>query len=91
MVLEFVWLLSKYNGEKSYGRDIDLWGIAQVTYYCLQGNYASTNYTKDKELNFEVKVSEECKNLLTRMLALDVEDRLTPDEILNHPWLNEKK
>ena len=34
------------NGEKSYGRDIDLWGVAQVVYYCLQGNYASKKLHK---------------------------------------------
>ena len=29
------------NGGKYFGRDIDLWGVAQLIYYCLQGNYAS--------------------------------------------------
>ena len=77
------------NGEKTYGRDVDLWGVAQVIYYCLQGNYASKNYTEDKQLKFKVKVSDECENLITRMLAHDVKYRLTPDEIRNHPWLNE--
>ena len=75
--------------EDYYGRDLDLWGIAQTIYFCLQGSYAFRNYTEDKKLNFKVKVSEECENLLTRMLAHDVKDRLTPKEILNHPWLNE--
>ena len=79
------------KGENSYGRDVDLWGIAQTIYFCLQGSYASQNYSKDKKLKYEVKVSKECENLLTKMLAHDVEDRLTPDEILDHPWLNEKK
>ena len=47
------------------------------------------NYTKDIKLKFKIKVSEECENLITRMLAHDVKYRLTPEEILNHSWLNE--
>ena len=75
--------------EDYYGRDVDLWGIAQTIYFCLQGEYPFDS--ENKELKFQVKVSEECENLITRMLAHDVEDRLTPDEILSHPWLNEKE
>ena len=74
--------------EDYYGRDVDLWGIAQAIYFCLQASYAFRNYTEDKQLKFKVKVSEECENLITRMLAHDVKYRLTRDEILDHPWLN---
>ena len=73
------------------GRDVDLWGIAQTIYFCLQGSYVCDNYGEDKKLKFEVKVSKECENLITKMLAHDVENRLTPDEIFSHPWLNEKE
>ena len=35
------------NGGKYFGIDVDLWGVAQVIYYCLQGTYACNNYTED--------------------------------------------
>ena len=75
--------------EDYYGRDVDLWGIAQTIYFCLQGEYSFDS--ENKQLKFKVIVSEECENLITRMLAHDVENRLTSDKILNHSWLNEKE
>ena len=35
--------------EDYYGRDVDLLGIAQTNYFCLQGCYAYENYTEDKK------------------------------------------
>ena len=35
--------------EDYYGRDVDLLGIAQTIYFCLQGCYAYENYTEDKK------------------------------------------
>lgn len=33
-------------------------------------------------------ISEEAKDLLTKMLVVDPEERITVREILKHPWLD---
>ena len=77
--------------EDYYGKDVDMWGIAQTIFFCLQGYYPFKNNTDVKkwELKFRVEVSEDCKDLFTRMLSENVEDRMTPQEIRDHPWLKE--
>ena len=84
-------LITPQQVEKTncFGKDVDLWGVAQTIYFCLQGNYAFDNDLEvlNKKLQFKVKVSEECKDLITRMLVHKVEYRMTPYEIINHPWL----
>ena len=73
-------------------RDVDLWGCAQVLYFCSQGWYAfeSDDEVINKPLEFLVEVSEEYKDLMRRMLAREVEERLNVREVLYHPWLREK-
>ena len=44
------------------GRTVELFGVAQTIYFCLQGEYSFDS--ENKQLKFEVKVSEECENLL---------------------------
>ena len=77
--------------EEFYGKDADLWGIGQTLFFCLQGDYAFQDDSEviNVELKFKVEVGENCKDLITRMLAKNVEDRITPQEILSHPWLTE--
>ena len=79
------------NKEECYGNDVDLWGVGQTLFFCLQGTYAfqDDNEVTSKELKFNIEVSENCRDLLTRMLAKNVEDRMSPEEILDHPWLRE--
>ena len=77
------------NNEECYGNDVDLWGVGQTVFFCLQGYYAfrDDNEVTSKELKFNIEVSENCKDFLTRMLAKNVEDRISPEEVLDHPWL----
>ena len=67
----------------------DMWGVAQTLYFCLQGENAfnDVNEILRKELQFNVEVSEECKDFIRLMLAYNVQDILTPTEIFKHPWL----
>lgn len=41
---------------------------------------------KTTEFSFPVQVSDECKDLLWKMLVMKPGERLTIPEILNHPW-----
>ena len=70
-------------------QSFDMWGVARTLYFCLQGGNAfnDVNETLRKELQFNVEVSEECKDFIRLMLAYNVQDILTPTEIFKHPWL----
>ena len=35
-------------------------------------------------------ISDEAKDLLTRMLCLDANERITAHEALNHPWIKDR-
>ena len=75
--------------ESCCGAELDMWGIAQTVFFCLQGSLAFKNNDEviKKELEFKVDITQNCKDLLTRMLAKKAEDRITPQEILSHPWV----
>ena len=74
-----------------YGKDVDMWCVAQTVYYCLHGDYAFKNDSEvlnNKDIQFNDDVSEDCKDLIRVMLAYNVEERLNHSEILKHSWLD---
>ena len=73
------------------GKEVDVWGVGQVLFYCLHGYQAfeSELDVVNWGVNVEVEVTENCRDLLARMLNKNAEDRLTAQEIVEHPWLNE--
>ena len=68
---------------------MDEWGVAQVLFYCLQGQFAFADDDEavEKEVEFQVDVSEESKDFLKKLLMKNVEERLTYEKCLDHPWL----
>lgn len=78
-------------GSSFYGRDVDFWGVGVTIFFCLQGSYPFDNHDEvlNKQVEFEIEVSDDCKSFVTQMLAKNVEKRMTTiNEILSHPWLN---
>ena len=76
--------------EDCYGSDVDMWGVFQTIFFCLNGCYAfDNNYdVVNEELRFRVDLSKPTKFLLLKMLAKEVKDRrMTPYHIRRHPWL----
>jgi len=83
------------------GPAVDIWAAGTILFAMLFGySYKMPlhsdnlfvwipNLTELFERYCEVKPSDECIDLLQRILQKDQRLRYTIDEILNHPWLNE--
>ena len=87
----------------SYNEACDLWSIGVILYILLIGappfqgdnkkndnDYSSAN-KKEKyyNLNFKnISLSENAKDLLSKLLKYNPEERITAEEALNHPWFN---
>ena len=78
------------------GFPVDIWSSGIALYIMLSGN-VPFNRGKLNDLQYEIlncplkninDVSFEANDLLKGILNKDPNKRFTPDDILNHPWLN---
>eukprot|EP00834_Sanchytrium_tribonematis_P001364 NODE_33_length_36935_cov_1.609241.p4 type:complete len:533 gc:universal NODE_33_length_36935_cov_1.609241:23310-21712(-) len=76
-------------------KSIDIWALG-VTLYCLiygqvpftaANEYELLDIIPKQELEFPPGGSEECKNLLKKLLEKRWDKRITLDEIKVHPWI----
>lgn len=82
-----------------YGKSVDMWSIGVICYIILGGyppfydDNVKNLYKKIKACDYEFHpdywkaVSDEAKDLISKMLTLDPKKRITADEALRHPWL----
>lgn len=83
----------------TYSEKVDVWGAGVLLHALLLGVLpfrgesveAIFEAIKHVELDFQSEkwnsVSGPAKDLLSRMLSRDVEKRLSPEEVLSHPWI----
>lgn len=82
----------------SYDEKCDIWGVGVIMFILLSGT-PPFNGSDDKQITtavakgkYEFKpakwkgVSEEAKNLISKMLVLDTEKRISAQEALDHGW-----
>lgn len=83
-----------------YGKSVDMWAFG-VNLYILLGGYPPF-YDKNQQMLFRKimkgaytfhpeywgQVSEEAKDLIRKILVVDVRHRLTVDQALAHPWFH---
>ncbi|XP_023936080.1 ovarian-specific serine/threonine-protein kinase Lok-like [Bicyclus anynana] len=91
------------NGHKSYGPEVDVWSLGVIFFVCLVGYVPfSSDYYKEMTLQDQILsgncymspahwkgVSLQAKLLMKRMLTVNVNRRITLDQILNHCWMQD--
>ncbi|XP_052797004.1 serine/threonine-protein kinase ULK3-like isoform X5 [Mya arenaria] len=82
-----------------YDARVDLWSIGVILYECLFGRppYASKSFReleekiwdpKPVELPYGVEVSDNCRDLLLRLLKRNPDERISFEEFFVHPFLD---
>ncbi|XP_060753711.1 serine/threonine-protein kinase DCLK1b isoform X3 [Neoarius graeffei] len=89
--------------ETGYGLKVDIWAAGVITYILLCGFPPFRGSTEDQEVLFDQiltgqldfplpywdNVSDSAKELITCMLQVEVEQRYTALQVLDHPWVND--
>nr|XP_021188313.2 ovarian-specific serine/threonine-protein kinase Lok [Helicoverpa armigera] len=90
------------NGQRSYGPEVDVWSLGVIFFVCLVGYLPFSADYKDMTLKDQILsgrykfsqshwrgVSLQAKLLMKRMLTVQVERRITLNQILNHCWMQD--
>jgi len=84
---------------KSYGKEVDMWSFGVIIYILLCGYppFHSDNQNEMFKLikagNYEFdptywsEVSDTAKDLIKKLLVVDGKQRMSVDQLLEHPWL----
>ncbi|XP_070165523.1 aurora kinase C [Polyergus mexicanus] len=80
---------------KTHNHTVDFWSVGVLCYECLVGKppfYATTNdetYVNIKKLRYTFPsfVSEDARDLISKLIVIDPEKRLDMDGVLKHPWI----
>jgi calcium/calmodulin-dependent protein kinase I len=84
---------------RPYGKEVDIWSIGIITYILLCG-YPPFHHENHNQLFKMIKkgrfefdspywdeVSEDAKDLISKMLVVDPKQRENADQLLRHPWI----
>ncbi|XP_043360338.1 serine/threonine-protein kinase DCLK1 isoform X2 [Dermochelys coriacea] len=89
--------------EAGYGLKVDIWAAGVITYILLCGFPPFRGCGDDQEVLFDQilmgqvdfpspywdNVSDSAKELITMMLQVDVDQRFSALQVLEHPWVND--
>uniref|UniRef100_A0A2K6FAB1 Doublecortin like kinase 1 n=1 Tax=Propithecus coquereli TaxID=379532 RepID=A0A2K6FAB1_PROCO len=91
------------SGHPEYGLKVDIWAAGVITYILLCGFPPFRGSGDDQEVLFDQilmgqvdfpspywdNVSDSAKGLITMMLLVDVDQRFSAVQVLEHPWVND--
>uniref|UniRef100_A0A3Q2DW92 non-specific serine/threonine protein kinase n=1 Tax=Cyprinodon variegatus TaxID=28743 RepID=A0A3Q2DW92_CYPVA len=69
----------------------NVWQVGLVLYYILHKKQFFTRGFLSKRLKINTRLSEKCKDFLTKCLTVDPEKRPTLEELLHHRWVDFSK
>ncbi|XP_059843840.1 serine/threonine-protein kinase Chk2 [Hypanus sabinus] len=90
-------------GAGSYSKAVDCWSLGVILFICLAGYPPFSDQNKEMALRDQiikghyklirdcwVNVSETAKDLVKKLLVVDPEKRLSTEEALKHPWMQDE-
>ncbi|CAG4956066.1 unnamed protein product [Colias eurytheme] len=90
------------NGQNCYGPEVDVWSLGVIFFVCLVGYLPFSADYREMSLGEQIAtgryrhsvahwrgVSAPARLLMRRMLTVPVQRRITLDEILQHPWMQD--
>ncbi|OHT02728.1 CAMK family protein kinase [Tritrichomonas foetus] len=85
------------SGSSYDGRMSDLWSIGVILFAMVTGQLPWTkrnqaqlfNQIRHGEYTIPNYLSEDCQDLIRRLMTVDVNQRITVEEALNHPWIKQ--
>ena len=84
----------------SYDYSCDMWSAGVLMYFLLSSEFPFCHTLKGRleekvrsaEYSFSSKIweriSDEAKDLIERILVIDTDLRISPEEAMNHPWFH---
>jgi len=85
--------------QKPYDKSVDLWSLGVIIYLLLSGTLpfdddddreiARQTIHDEVDFSYHVwkKVSSDTKKMIKKLLEKDKKDRMTLEEVLQHPWI----
>jgi serine/threonine protein kinase len=88
-----------FEGREYIGPQVDIWSLGVVLYVLVCGvlpfEGANLQILRDRVLSGRIRIpfflSQECENLIRRMLTLDPTKRPTIDQIKKHKWMKQQE
>ena len=90
--------------ETGYGLKVDMWAAGVISYIMLCGFPPFRSAKKDQDELFDLimegdyeflspywdSVSKEAKDLISKLLVVNYNERYSAEEVLSHPWVNHR-